>query len=931
MDEPNRLEARQRALEQRALALAEDRYRRVRREAAPRRVSASESAAGARFLDGTVLTLAEAIEAEQRALLESTGPHRTYALPMLALDRTTLAFLALRTIYNRAATGDDEEHPTYNDIAATIGKACHREWKARRDDAARRRAAAEEAAASDEEAVRRREEAAPADEGGSIPALPELAPLLAARDRSRNAARRARERAAAFEARSWSVKVAGALGGRLLDLAEACALVAVDEEAGGGGEIRRIRLTAAWSRRDAPADDMGVRLLATPAYAPMVAPPRPWTGLDGGGFLRVEDPELTRLVKHHDHPGTKAALEVAEGDGTLRPVLEAVNALQVTAWCLNRPLLALLAHAWAGRIPLPGLPDRARLAALQGQLDPLNDERTALRARRRELRRRGRAAALPGAGPDPEVAPLRAALARDWVDYRARRKATGTPWRERAGLESRVYQFEAILGSCDLLTGAAPDAGSGSAARDADGGPRLYFPFQLDYRGRAYSLVSAPSPQGGDAARALLEFADGKALGPGLRPEGWLAVHLANMHGQDKVSFEAREDWVRAHDGPIRDLARLVDPAAGPVAARLAALAPAARALWAEAEEPWQFLAACREWARRGVPGFVSRLPIALDGSASGYQHLSALARDRAGAEATNLIDHQDPRDLYRAVADALRPVIEADAAAGDARAVAWLDPATGRATRVTRRAIKRSVMTIPYGVTRRTQQRQILEYLEATVPDAPDTLWGAADYLAGKLAGAVETVVGNAPGVMKWLREVASVLFIEYGRGVAWTAPSGFPVVVAHYRRDVDTITWTPTGAKQPRSFTLRGEWLEHLGVDPQKQRRTIAPNFVHALDAAHLMLTIRRLHGEGLRHFAVIHDSYGVHACDVDRLVCALREEFARMYREPLLARFLDAQIAALLAGTPPGGLEALRATIPITGDLDLDEVLRARYMFA
>ncbi len=923
MDGSDRLEARQRALEQRALALAEDRYRRARRGAAPRRVSASETAAGTRFLDGTVLTLAEAIEAEQRALIESTGPHRTYALPMLALDRTTLAFLALRTIYNRAATGDDEEDPTYNDIAATIGKACHREWKARRDDAARRQAAAEETAAADEGAVRRREEAAPADEGGSIPALPELAPLLAARDRSRNAARRARERAAAFEASGWSVKVAGALGGRLLDLAESCALVAVDEEVGGGGEILRVRLTAAWSRGDAPADDAGARLLATPAYAPMVAPPRPWTGLEGGGFLTVEDPELTHLVKHHGHTGTKAALEMAAGDGTLRPVLDAVNALQGTAWRLNRPLLALLAHAWAARLPLPGLPDRARLAALQGQLDPLNDERAALRARRRGLKQRRQATALPGAAPDPEVAPLRAALARDWADYRARGKTTGALRRERAGLASRVYQFEATLGSCDLLTGAAPE--------DADGGPRLYFPYQLDYRGRAYAMVPTPSPQGGDAARALLEFADGKALGPGPRPEGWLAIHLANMHGQDKVSFEAREDWVRAHDGPIRDLARLVDPASGSPGALLAALAPATRALWDEAEEPWQFLAACREWAGRGTPGFVSRLPIALDGSASGYQHLSALARDRAGAEATNLIDHEHPSDLYGRVADALRPGVEADAAAGVARAVAWLDPATGRATRVTRRAVKRSVMTIPYGVTRPTQRGQILEYLEVAVPDAPDTLWGVADYLAGKLAGAVEEVVGNAPGVMQWLRGVASVLFVEYGRGVAWTAPSGFPVVVAHYRRGVERITWTPTGAKEPRSFTLRVGWQEHLGVDPQEQRRTIAPNFVHALDAAHLTLTIRRLHDEGLRHFAVIHDSFGVHACDADRLVCALREEFARMYREPLLARFLDAQIAALPAGAPSAALEALRPKIPITGDLDLDEVLRARYMFA
>ncbi len=156
----------------------------------------------------------------------------------------------------------------------------------------------------------------------------------------------------------------------------------------------------------------------------------------------------------------------------------------------------------------------------------------------------------------------------------------------------------------------------------------------------------------------------------------------------------------------------------------------------------------------------------------------------------------------------------------------------------------------------------------------------------------------------------------------------AGFPVV-AHYRQQVDRLTWTDRGTGRERELTLRVT-DPALVIDARRQERTIAPNFVHALDAAHLMLTIRRLHGEGLRHFAVIHDSYGVHACDMDRLVCALREEFARMYRAPLLEQFLDAQIAPL----PPeaaAALEALRPKIPLTGDLDLDEVLRARYMFA
>jgi len=33
-------------------------------------------------------------------------------------------------------------------------------------------------------------------------------------------------------------------------------------------------------------------------------------------------------------------------------------------------------------------------------------------------------------------------------------------------------------------------------------------------------------------------------------------------------------------------------------------------------------------------------------------------------------------------------------------------------------------------------------------------------------------------------------------------------------------------------------------------------------------MMLTVHRLLSEGVRHFAMVHDSFGVHACDIDLL---------------------------------------------------------------
>ncbi len=119
------------------------------------------------------------------------------------------------------------------------------------------------------------------------------------------------------------------------------------------------------------------------------------------------------------------------------------------------------------------------------------------------------------------------------------------------------------------------------------------------------------------------------------------------------------------------------------------------------------------------------------------------------------------------------------------------------------------------------------------------------------------------------------------------------------------------------PYGVTLRTK------IDVRKQVDGIVAHLVHSMDAAHMMLTINRLHAEGIRHFAMVHDSYGVHACDVDLLNRVLREEFVRIYSEPVLLNFLDQQRKAHPGISLPDP--------PQTGDLDIQQVLSSPYFFA
>jgi DNA-directed RNA polymerase len=99
-----------------------------------------------------------------------------------------------------------------------------------------------------------------------------------------------------------------------------------------------------------------------------------------------------------------------------------------------------------------------------------------------------------------------------------------------------------------------------------------------------------------------------------------------------------------------------------------------------------------------------------------------------------------------------------------------------------------------------------------------------------------------------------------------------------------------------------------------------------VHSLDAAHLQAVALRCSEEGLNHLAVIHDSFGTHAADTERLGQILRETFIEQYTDNVLQKFYDELVAQL--GEEVG---AKLPKPPEVGDLDITQILSASYAFA
>lgn len=582
--------------------------------------------------------------------------------------------------------------------------------------------------------------------------------------------------------------------------------------------------------------------LLTPFRLPMLVKPLPWTTPFDGGYLDRRVAPLT-LVKTRN----RAYLEdLANVD--MPGVYSAVNALQDTPWRINAFVLDVLRQCWARGDQLGGLP-------------PVDD--TPLPARPEEIEH----------------------------DKEARKT-----WSKEA---AQVHAYNASLASRRKNVEQKLYVAQQFAAED-----RFYFPYQLDFRGRAYPAcgTGTVNPQGDDVGKALLEFAEGVPLGES--GGYWLAVHIANLFGVDKCSFDERVAWVQENSQAIMDSG--INPLDG-------------GRFWCEADDPWCALSACREWAGFMITGddYVSRLPIAMDGSCNGLQHFSACLRDREGGEHTNLVPAEKPSDIYMEVA---RRLEEKLASMNEPMALMWRG-------NVSRKIAKQPVMTLPYGSTVFGMRDMILGRLkDARLEDGKEIVpkddeFAAAMFLAPLMFETIREVVTAAQRAMDWLQSCAKVVS-KVNLPVRWTMPMGLPVV-QEYRKAEGREKEVFFGGRRFRVKLA----TDTTKINAQKNASSISPNYVHSLDSAHMMATVNGCMVEGISSFAMVHDSYGCHAAYVGELSAILRYEFVSLYSGGcVLQRFREELCEQL-----PEHMHDDLPPVPDMGSLDLASVLESDFFFA
>ena len=530
----------------------------------------------------------------------------------------------------------------------------------------------------------------------------------------------------------------------------------------------------------------------TQRQKPMIVPPKPWSGPRDGCYLWLK----SELMRAHGSKRQEEALFHSD----LSTLLDGLNVLGSVPWQINKQMLEVAQRCWEDDIPLGDIPSQTDIDVPEKPIQPEYVE------------------SVPEKGTAE-----RDAYDAEWRQFnesfsRYKRK-------HRQNMDLRGLRCSAIL-----------KLDQAEKFQEFD---KIYFPYNVDFRGRAYPIPPHLSNVGSDLCRGMLKFAEEKPLGA--RGLYWLKVHLANFAGNDKITFDERAQFIDENMDKVRESAS--DPFGGDM-------------WWTSLDDPFQGLATCFEIINAidsGDPeSYMCSLPVHMDGSCNGLQHYAALGRDRHGGTAVNLCATDRPQDVYSGVMEDVIKLVaeEADRIlpfdASDPDSLTADEKADLRAHRaaklinghIDRGIVKRPVMTSVYGVTTLGAKYQVHEKLEPKLQSAgydidemEAEIFQASGYLAKVILHVIREHFTGARDTMDWLTTCAR-LITQHGYPVAWISPLGVPSVQAYRKKKTAEIVTLC------QRVTLADETSDDLPLHKSRQVSAFPPNYVHSLDSSHMML---------------------------------------------------------------------------------------------
>lgn len=409
----------------------------------------------------------------------------------------------------------------------------------------------------------------------------------------------------------------------------------------------------------------------------------------------------------------------------------------------------------------------------------------------------------------------------------------------------------------------------------------FYLNTHADWRGRLYTHCFYISYQGSEISSALLQFWNGEPL-----TETGLNIFYAfgaSIFSTDnnKNNEEYRINWVKNNKSKILNM--------NPEFIR-------------EAESPVSFAAFCLEMRKLEENRNVEiKMPVFIDATCSGIQHIAALIGDTELATKVNLIPnivkhHNKPDDIYQSLVDPINNAInEYGRNNSEFNALSNLY--------LTRKELKQPIMTLNYNVSVFGMKEQLYNSLKVTKSITENEVFSANEQnlkikevtkIIGKTKDKKEIELSNRD-LIKIAMIIKENIFIHYP---ALKAIYDYFLEVAMFMKKLELpVQWvTPTGAEITQKYTKKEKIKLRIylhkktktrvlynstnKIDYNKQIDGIIPNVIHSLDSSHIIKLIN-VYGKSFKFgILTVHDCFGTHPNHVESLFFCLKEEFISLY---------------------------------------------------
>lgn len=460
----------------------------------------------------------------------------------------------------------------------------------------------------------------------------------------------------------------------------------------------------------------------------------------------------------------------------------------------------------------------------------------------------------------------------------------------------------------------------------------FYLNVYADWRGRIYTHSFYITYQGSDLSSAILEFWKGETLNEtGLH---YFYIYGANLFGHiNKESFEDRIQWVKNNLSNILNLDK---------------------ELILKAKSPFLFSAFCLEMRKLNKDRSVEiKMPIFLDATCSGIQHLSGMVRDLELGTQVNLVYNQTKNnkveDIYQFLADPINKAInEYGHKFTEYKALSELY--------LSRDDLKQPIMTQNYNVSVFGMKEQFYNKFKEIVIGEDHVK--TKNVIKGKNKDGQEIILNNKDLMMisiiikkvifkefPILKEIYDYfinvvnLMIELNLPVFWLTPSGACITQHYLKTKKQKIKWYYGNHSKTNIIRIITQ-----KTDNRKQQNAIIPNIIHSLDASHLHNLISECNISNVKPIIAVHDCFGTLPNLTEVLLFRLKEEFIYLY---LNSNFLKMFHRRLIQNIRDNNyditkqnqnkyviidenIKILIPNPPIRNTLDLKFIQNSKYMF-